>query len=104
MVTRSTLEIYADARKAGFSRDHDEALIATAIALAESGGDPSAHNDNPKTGDDSFGLWQINMFKELGPARRVRRMFHVQGGQDGNADRVGDLVPLAQAAIPPGHS
>jgi hypothetical protein len=75
MVTRSTLEIYADARKAGFSRDHDEALIATAIALAESGGDPSAHNDNPKTGDDSFGLWQINRFKELGPARR--RQFNI---------------------------
>jgi hypothetical protein len=70
MATLSTPEIYALARRAGFSRDHDEALIATAIALAESSGNPHAHNDNPKTRDDSFGLWQINMFEKLGPARR----------------------------------
>jgi lysozyme-like protein len=31
-----------------------------AIAIRESGGDPSAHNLNPKTGDDSYGLVQIN--------------------------------------------
>ena len=70
MATLSTQEIYALARRAGFSRGHDEALIATAIALAESSGNPHAHNDNPKTRDDSFGLWQINMFEKLGPARR----------------------------------
>ena len=68
MATLSALEIYTFARRAGFTRDHDEAVIATAIALAESGGDPIIHNAKPP--DDSFGLWQINMIGELGPERR----------------------------------
>lgn len=41
---------------------------ATAIALAESGGNERAHNAVPP--DDSYGLWQINMLGDLGPARR----------------------------------
>ena len=41
-----------------------------AIAMAESSGDTTAHNTNAKTGDDSYGLWQINMRGSLGPARR----------------------------------
>lgn len=48
--------IYAAARQAGFSPD--QAVTMTAIALAESGGNPGAHNPN---GEDSRGLWQINM-------------------------------------------
>jgi hypothetical protein len=44
--------------------------IAVAIALAESGGDTQAHNANPLTGDDSYGVWQINMYRGLGPDRR----------------------------------
>jgi hypothetical protein len=44
------------------------AAVAAAIALAESGGRPDAHN--PKPPDDSYGLWQINMLGSLGPARR----------------------------------
>lgn len=43
---------------------------ATAIALAESGGNERAHNRVPP--DDSYGLWQINMYGELGPARRAQ--------------------------------
>lgn len=42
--------------------------IAVAVALAESGGNPSSHNSTPP--DDSYGLWQINMIGTLGPARR----------------------------------
>ena len=49
-------EIYAFARGAGFSPD--QAVTMTAIALAESGGNPGAHNPN---GEDSRGLWQINV-------------------------------------------
>lgn len=49
-------EIYAYARSAGFSPD--QAVTMTAIALAESGGNPGAHNPN---GEDSRGLWQINI-------------------------------------------
>lgn len=43
---------------------------AVAVALAESGGNPRAYNGNARTGDSSYGLWQINMLGSLGPARR----------------------------------
>jgi len=51
---------------------HDEPTLAraVAIALAESGGNAAAHNTNAATGDDSYGLWQINMTGAMGPARR----------------------------------
>lgn len=47
-----------------------DAVVAVAIALAESGGDPEAHNPVPP--DDSWGLWQINMRGALGPDRRAK--------------------------------
>jgi hypothetical protein len=68
MATLSPHEILDLALRAGFSRDREEAVTATAIALAESGGNPRAHNPNPP--DNSFGLWQINMIGDLGPSRR----------------------------------
>jgi len=43
-----------------------------AIALAESGGDSGAHNPDASTGDNSYGLWQINMLGDLGPDRRQK--------------------------------
>jgi hypothetical protein len=49
-----------------------KAKIAAAIMMAESGGNPTAHNGNAATGDDSYGLWQINMKGDLGPARRTQ--------------------------------
>lgn len=49
-------EIYQFARQAGFSAD--QAVTMTAIALAESNGNTEAHNP---TGEDSHGLWQINL-------------------------------------------
>lgn len=50
-------QIYSYARGAGLSDAH--AKVAAAIAMAESGGNPSAvvHDSD----DDSYGLWQINM-------------------------------------------
>lgn len=45
---------------------------AVAVALAESGGDPNAHNTNAKTGDNSYGLLQINMLGSMGPERRAK--------------------------------
>ena len=42
--------------------------IMARIALAESGGNPNAHNENAGTGDNSYGLWQINI---IGWARIV---------------------------------
>lgn len=62
----SPAEIARYAHEAGF-RGQD-LTIAVAVALAESGGDPRAHNDTPP--DNSYGLWQINMLGSLGPARR----------------------------------
>lgn len=41
-----------------------------AVALGESGGNTRAHNTNSATGDNSYGLWQINMIGNLGPSRR----------------------------------
>jgi hypothetical protein len=41
----------------------------TAIALRESAGNPAAFNGDAKTGDKSYGLWQINMLNALGTSR-----------------------------------
>jgi len=41
------------------------APLAAGIAMAESGGDPGALNNNSSTGDYSVGLWQINYFGSL---------------------------------------
>jgi len=45
-------------------------IKAWAVAKKESNGRPLAFNGNPKTGDASFGIFQINMLKDLGPSRR----------------------------------
>lgn len=45
---------------------------AVAIAGRESRFNPSAHNPNADTGDNSYGLMQINMIGKLGPERRQR--------------------------------
>src|SRR5438093_495185 len=44
--------------------------MAYAIAMAESGGRANAHNGNADTGDNSYGLFQINMLGGMGPERR----------------------------------
>lgn len=45
---------------------------AYAVAKAESNGRPFAFNGNIKTGDSSFGVFQINMLDVLGEDRRER--------------------------------
>lgn len=61
-------QIYQVALNAGFNPI--SAIIMTAISMAEDpGGNPNALNNNPATGDLSYGLWQINMIGNLGPAR-----------------------------------
>ncbi len=45
---------------------------ACAIAKAESNGRPLAFNGNAKTGDNSYGVFQINMLGELGLDRREK--------------------------------
>ena len=42
---------------------------AWSIAKRESNGRPLAYNGNKKTGDHSYGMFQINMIGDLGPQR-----------------------------------
>ena len=55
------------ASNAGFQGD--DLATAVAVALAESGGDPSAHGDLSLPGSGSYGLWQIyaHAHPEFGP-------------------------------------
>ena len=58
------------ARSVGMPENKIPTMVA--IALAESGGDSAAHNPDASTGDNSYGLWQINMLGDLGPDRRQK--------------------------------
>ena len=57
-------------RQAGFRGNGLK--MAYAIAMAESSGNANAHNPNAATGDNSYGLFQINMLGGMGPERRAR--------------------------------
>jgi hypothetical protein len=48
----------------------NDLVVAWAIAKKESNGRPLAFNGNHKTGDSSYGVFQINMIDNLGPDRR----------------------------------
>lgn len=43
---------------------------AWAVVMKESRGNPAVHNRNADSGDNSYGLFQINMLGSMGPARR----------------------------------
>lgn len=58
------------------------------IVMAESGGRADAHNGNASTGDDSYGLAQINMLGSMGPERRAAY------GLKSNADLYDPLTNL----------
>ena len=57
-------------REAGFRGEHLKE--AWAIAMRESTGRATAHNGNRKTGDNSYGIFQINMIDGLGADRRAK--------------------------------
>ena len=59
---------------------------AWAVAKKESSGRPLAHNGNADTGDNSYGLFQINMLGELGEDRRAKF------GLDSNAELLNPVV------------
>jgi len=49
----------------------DKALReAWAVSMKESHGNPLSHNGNRKTGDNSYGLFQVNMIGSMGKERR----------------------------------
>lgn len=50
------------------------------VAMRESHGRPRSHNDNASTGDNSYGLFQINMRGYLGTARRAK--YRLQHNRD----------------------
>ena len=58
----------------------EEARVLGAISQPKSRGNPYAHNPNARTGDNSYGLWQINMLGRMGPQRR--RMFGLRSNAD----------------------
>jgi hypothetical protein len=63
--------ITKDAGGGNVAKYRDAVITATAITQPESKGNALAHNTNAKTGDDSYGLWQINMLGAMGPRRRI---------------------------------
>lgn len=93
--------------------------LAWGIVMRESRGGPTSHNENANTGDNSYGLFQINMIGGLGADRRekfglssndelfdpvtnARVAFHMSGGGEDfgawgvgknayNGGKVGDL-------------
>ena len=70
---------------------HGKALSeAWAVAKKESHGQPLSHNGNRKTGDNSYGLFQINMLDQLGVDRRAKF------GLASNADL---LDPVVNATV-----
>lgn len=46
--------------------------LAWGIVMRESNARPKAHNQNSKTGDNSYGIFQINMIGSLGADRREK--------------------------------
>lgn len=68
MARLSTQQIAAGLRQAGFAEDIIPTM--TAVTMAESGGNARAHNPNRQTGDNSYGLLQVNMIDGMGPERR----------------------------------
>jgi hypothetical protein len=64
----SDTELISILRQVGFRGNGLQ--MAWAVVQKESTSRPYAHNDNPNTGDNSYGLFQINMFKGLEASRQ----------------------------------
>lgn len=58
----------------------EQIQTATAITVPESSRNPNNHFDSPAHGDDSYGLWQTNLYESLGPPRRA--WFGLQSDSD----------------------
>ena len=83
MTVLSAGQIAGYAEAAGFSGA--QVPIAVAVALAESGGDPTAENHD-SNGTTDYGLWQINSVhgydpnQLLDPAFNAKAAYEVSGG------------------------
>jgi hypothetical protein len=59
----TSIQVYDLLRLTGFK---GHALkVAWAVAMKETHGNPLAHNYNPRTGDNSYGMFQINLYGAL---------------------------------------
>lgn len=67
-ITLSDTELIGILKSVGF--EGHGLKMAWAIVKAESTMRPYAHNDNPRTGDNSYGLFQINMYRSLEASRQ----------------------------------
>ena len=65
-------------RQAGFSEEMIPTMIG--ISTAESSLDTKAFNPNVNTGDQSYGLFQINMLGAMGPERR--ELFNIKSNAE----------------------
>ena len=61
--------IVYEANQMGINVPTSDLIQMVSIPSRESSYDPFAHNPNTSTGDDSYGLYQINMLGSLGPSR-----------------------------------
>jgi hypothetical protein len=59
----SKTQVYDLLRLTGF-RGH-QLNLAWAVAMKETHGNPLSHNYNPRTGDNSYGIFQINLYGAL---------------------------------------
>lgn len=64
-------------RSAGFKGE--DLREAWAVAMRESGGNPTAHNPDRSTGDNSYGMFQINMLGQMGKDRDKKFKQYVDG-------------------------
>lgn len=69
-IVLSDKELISILRSVGFTGSSLE--MAWAIVQKESNSRPYAHNDNASTGDNSYGIFQINMRGAMGPERLKR--------------------------------
>jgi hypothetical protein len=79
----------------------EEARTLAAIAQPESGGNPTRVNNNSRTGDLSYGLWQINMLGAMGPERR--RRFGLSSNEELKNPATNARVALAMARSAHGY-
>lgn len=78
MAALSKDQVASYLRQVGFPEDKIPLMVK--IAGRESGFNPRAHNPNAATGDNSYGLFQINMLGAMGPERR--RQFGINSNED----------------------
>ena len=74
----SPQQVKSLALNSGFTESQSDIVVK--IARGESSFNPQAHNPDASTGDNSYGLMQINMLGDMGPERR--KLFGIQTNEE----------------------